>query len=314
MEPFSDSARQAIPDAALDANRLALAPIAFQAIRLLWKKGVLGALEKSSFRGGSTIEELEQETGLGRYALTVLLEAGLAENVVRRGAGKFRLTKVGYIILHDKTTQINFDFSQDVCYRAMFHLEEAIDEGKPAGLKVFGDWPTIYRALTSLPEPARGSWFAFDHHYSDSAFDAALAIVFSEPYRPRTLLDIGGNTGKFSIRCAGYDPEVAVTIVDLPEQLQVAAEQVRQAGCQGRVDFFPADLLDPAAALPTGRDAAWMSQFLCCFSEEQIVGILRRTREALSPDGTLFIMDTFWDHQHPEVGAYCLIMTSLYFT
>jgi hypothetical protein len=313
-ELFSENPHQGVADASWDANRLAMAPIAFQAVRLLWKKGVLEALEKTSLQGGSGIDALAEETGVSRYGLTVLLEAGLAENVVKKNGDKYRLNKIGYIILRDKTTQINFDFSHDVCYQAMFHLEEAIDRGKPSGLKVFGEWPTIYRALTSLPEPARSSWFAFDHYYSDSAFSEALEIVFSGENRPRTLLDIGGNTGKWSLRCAEYDREVQVTVVDLPEQVTVAAENVGGAGQSGRIDFFPVDLLDDASVLPENRDAAWMSQFLCCFSEAEIVSILTRVREALNPDGTVFIMDTFWDHQPLEVGAYCLIMTSLYFT
>ncbi|WP_419657258.1 O-methyltransferase, family II [Desulfosarcina variabilis str. Montpellier] len=313
-ELFSDNSHQDVAGAAWDANKLAMAPMAFQAIRLLWKKGVLSALEKTSYQGGSSIEALEKDTGVSRYGLTVLLEAGLAEKVVKKTNDKYRLSKIGFVILNDKATQINFDFAQDVCYQAMFHLEEAIDQGKPSGLKVFGQWPTIYRALTSLPEPVKTSWFAFDHHYSDSAFSRALEIVFSGETKPRTLLDIGGNTGKWSLRCAEHDKDVRITVVDLPEQVSVADQNVRDAGQSDRIDFFPVDLLDDASSLPENRDAAWMSQFLCCFSESQIVSILTRTRKALNPDGRVFILDTFWDHQRLEVSAYCLIMTSLYFT
>jgi len=145
-------------------------------------------------------------------------------------------------------------------------------------------------------------------------FSRALEIVFSGETKPRTLLDIGGNTGKWSLRCAEHDKDVRITVVDLPEQVSVADQNVRDAGQSDRIDFFPVDLLDDASSLPENRDAAWMSQFLCCFSESQIVSILTRTRKALNPDGRVFILDTFWDHQRLEVSAYCLIMTSLYFT
>ncbi len=314
MSAISDASEQKIADAALHANKLAMAPIAHQAIRLLWKKGILRALEKTSYDGGSTIEELENITGVSQYGLTVLLEAGLAEEVVKKSKERYRLGKIGYIILHDETTQINFNFVQDVCYQAMFHLEEAIDNGEPSGLKVFGQWQTVYKALTSLPEPAQSSWFAFDHHYSDSVFSKALEIVFSQPRPPQTLLDLGGNTGKWALNCVAYDKDVQVTVVDLPEQIRVCAENVEAAGQAERITCFPTDLLTDNETLPAHIDAAWMSQFLCCFSEKEIVHILKRTREALNPDGRLFILDTFWDHHYPKVGGYCLIMTSLYFT
>jgi len=57
-----------------------------------------------------------------------------------------------------------------------------------------------------------------------------------------------------------------------------------------------------------------MSQFLDCFSENEIVSILERCAEAISDDGHIFIMETFWDKQKFEVGAFSLQMTSLYFT
>ena len=36
---------------------------------------------------------------------------------------------------------------------------------------------------------------------------------------------------------------------------------------------------------PKGYDAIWMSQFLDCFSEEEIVSILKRCYDALDDDG-----------------------------
>ena len=51
-------------------------------------------------------------------------------------------------------------------------------EGRPAGLKWLGDWPTIYEGLSTLPKQVQDSWFGFDHFYSDSSFPAALEIVF----------------------------------------------------------------------------------------------------------------------------------------
>ena len=60
----------------------------------------------------------------------------------------------------------------------LFYLDEALREGKPAGLKVFGEWPTIYEALSSLPEQVKKSWFGFDHFNSDNSFKEALELVF----------------------------------------------------------------------------------------------------------------------------------------
>src|SRR5690606_11287129 len=127
-----------------------------------------------------------------------------------------------FFILRDDLTRVNINFIKDVCYLGLDCLKESIVSGKPEGLKVFGEWPTIYEGLSQLPQQARKSWLEFDHYYSDRVFDLALPIVFAT--KPKMLFDIGGNTGKWTLKCLDYDPEVHVTIVDLPGQIAMAKE------------------------------------------------------------------------------------------
>ena len=50
------------------------------------------------------------------------------------------------------------------------------------------------------------------------------------------------------------------------------------AGLSGseRIHGHGANLLDRDVPFPTGFDAVWMSQFLDCFSEEEVISILTR--------------------------------------
>lgn len=208
-------------------------------------------------------------------------------------------------------TRINMDVVHDICYRGLYHLEEAIRTGQPAGLKSLGNWDTFYQGLSSLPPAARESWLAFDHYYSDQAFPGALPLVFAD--RPKRLLDVGGNTGRWAMQCVGYDPGVRVTIADLPQQLELARAAVQGGKGADRVTFHPVDLLDESRELPEGYEVIWMSQFLDCFSEAEIVSILRRAARALGDNGTLHILELFWDRQPNETAAFCLQQTSLYF-
>ena len=57
-----------------------------------------------------------------------------------------------------------------------------------------------------------------------------------------------------------------------------------------------------------------MSQFLDCFSEDEIVMILRKAAAVMTAGTRLFIMETYWDRQRFENAAFCLQQTSLYFT
>ena len=57
-----------------------------------------------------------------------------------------------------------------------------------------------------------------------------------------------------------------------------------------------------------------MSQFLDCFSQEEILGLLKRSYDALDKNGVLYILETYWDKQEFEASTYSLHATSLYFT
>ena len=94
----------------------------------------------------------------------------------------------------------------------------------------------------------------------------------------------------------------------------MAKENIKKEGLTSRVSFYEMNVLEKNAELPKGFDIIWMSQFLDCFSEEQIGSILTCCYDALDNDGHVFILEPFWDKQKFEVSAFCLQMTSLYFT
>ena len=89
---------------------------------------------------------------------------------------------------------------------------------------------------------------------------------------------------------------------------------MNKLGFGDRVSVHPANMLDAEHDLPVGYDAVWMSQFLDCFSESEIVAILGKVRAVMTDETTVFIMEPFWDRQTREVSAFSLQMTSLYFT
>ncbi len=292
------------------AQWIAFAPFVFQAAVVLRDRGILAALEAA--RDGLTLPEAAAAASLPLYGTRVLLEAGLGVGVVREVEGRYQLTKVGTFVLRDPMTRANMDFTRDVNYLGLNELDAAVATGKPAGLKVFGAWDTVYEGLAALPDQVRKSWFGFDHFYSDGAFPTVLPLVFKR--QPRRLLDIGGNTGKWATACLRHDPDVEVTLMDLPGQLRNAEQSLQGAGLLARVHFHEANLLDPATVVPPGFDAIWMSQFLDCFSEAEIVSILRRCAAALPAHGRIYILEAFWDRQRFAAASFCLQMTSLYFT
>jgi hypothetical protein len=302
--------RQSAFEARFEAQKIAFGPVVFQCVRYAWKRGMLQTIADAGDRGLS-IDELAAEGRWSAYVLKVVLETCMSAGVVYLSEGRYVLDKAGFVVLTDPITQVNIDFNHDVCYQAMFDLERTLDAERPLGLKVFGDWPTLYQGLSQFPEPALSSWLAFDHLYSDTSFPSIMPDVFATA--PRRLMDIGANTGKFTLAALAADAKVAMHLVDLPGQLALADAALVAAGVRERATLHPVDLLDDAAALPADMDLIWMSQFLSCFSEDAIASIFRRVAAALAPRGQVLVMDTFWDRQRYDIASYCLINTSPYF-
>ena len=293
------------------AQWIAFGPVIFQAARVLRNTGILKLIEDSG-AVGITNEEIAEKLNLTVYGVRVLLESGLGLGLVLVNDKKYTLGKTGHYILHDELTKVNMDFVHDVNYKGLFHLDESIVTGKPVGLKEFGDWDTIYEGLSQLPPHVQKSWFDFDHYFSDDAFPKVLPLVYNES--AKNILDIGGNTGKWAIASTKFSDDIKITIMDLPGQLKVARTRIEELGLNGRVSFLPVNILDETVKIPSGFDTIWMSQFLDCFSEAEIVSILSRCYDALDDDGQVIIMEPFWDRQKYEVGAFCLQQISVYFT
>ncbi len=298
------------PDAQRMAHLIAFAPVVFQITRLMHKFGIFSLLRDND--QGLSLDEVVQKTGLSRYAVQILLESSLTTGTILLHNGRFLLSKIGWFCLTDPMIEVNMNFNHDVNYLGLFSLEEALKNDKPEGLKVFGNWETIYEGLSSLPAEVQSSWFGFDHFYSDNSFKQALEIVFQ--HSPKTLLDVGGNTGRWALQCVEFNSDVHVTIMDLPQQIATMREQVSKTKFANRISGYAANVLHPEAQFPTPFEAIWMSQFLDCFSEEQILKIVSNAAKSMTKNCRLFIMETFWDRQKYETSAFDLTQTSVYFT
>lgn len=302
-------------EAQLRAQFIAWGPAIFQATRIMLKYGILDMLRENN--NGLTATEIGDRTKLSPYAVKCLLEASLCIGtvLVDTETERYTLSKTGWFLVIDSATKADINFNHDVNYEGWFQLEESLLTGKPEGLRHFGNWATIYEGLSSLPDQVQKSWFGFDHFYSDHSFDKALEIVF-DTYHPRTLFDIGGNTGRWALRCVSYNADVQVTVIDLPQQIEMMRRNIQGRPGAERISGYGINLLDGTQHFPQQpkADAIWMSQFLDCFSMEEIIGILQRAREAMTADTRLYIMETLWDRQKYEPAALALTMTSLYFT
>jgi len=79
--------------------------------------------------------------------------------------------------------------------------------------------------------------------------------------------------------------------------------------CLGALDVLRED-----RSYYPGADVIWMSQFLDCFSEQEILKIPGNAVAVMDRDTVLYIIELFRDRQKYEAARFSLDATSLYFT
>ena len=137
-------------DAQRAAHEIAFAPVVFQVSRLMLEYGIFAMLEEAGRKdpAGMTVDEVATTSGISVYGVKVLLESSLTAGTVFYDNGRFTISKIGWFLLNDDMVRADINFNHDVNYKGLFHLDEAIRTGKPAGLKEIGDWPTLYEGLS----------------------------------------------------------------------------------------------------------------------------------------------------------------------
>ena len=111
------------------------------------------------------------------------------------------------------------------------------------------------------------------------------------PSGPRTLLDIGGGHGWYSVQLCRRHPSLVATVLDLPGSARIGREIVARSGVADRVSHREGSAL--TADLGGPYDLVMCFNLVHHLTSEQILGLFARIRAALTPGGSLVVMDAF---------------------
>ena len=296
--------KQSRINALSEAQKLVFAPLTFQAVATMLDIGLLKLLDNKLL----TLKEIINKLDSDEYTVKTLLQIAKASEIAECISDKYTLSKKGEAFLYDDMTIANFNFVKDICYLGASELTKSFKNKSPEGLKKFiNNSQTIYPLVPNLEEPMKSSWYNFDNLYSDNCFDKVFEIISS---KYKNIFDIGGNTGKFEKICL-KNKGVNITMLDLPENISERINDSQLTGCK----FYPLNVLDENVIYPEMKNCAiLMSQFLDCFSKEQIIKILTDLKNNIDTKSSIFILEPFTDKQQFEAGEYSLVHISLYFT
>ena len=203
----------------------------------------------------------------------------------------------------------------------------------PAAHAYFGDYyrlqigRQIYRDMMNLDAGLAGDRAALAHEeMSGWLSDPEEARTFSDAQHAgsmgpalmlakrldlsgvRSLLDVAGGTGAYSIAFRRANPGLSTAILDFPSVIEVARGYVERAGLADSIALIPGDARQ--ADWPGGHDVVFMSYLLSAVRGDDIAPLLQRARGALRPGGKLIVHDFMLDETRSGPSSAALFFLS----
>jgi hypothetical protein len=253
--------------------------------------------------GPKTIAELASGCGAHPPTLERLLRAlGTVEMFAPTGDGRFRNTPLTEVLRSDhpqsQRTAALF-LPAPFLWRPLGELYESVRTGEPAFERIFGQ--PFFDYLADHPADAAVFNATMTQGIAYTASELLASYDFS---RFERLVDVGGGQGALLRAILDATPKLHGILFDLPEVVTGASE-ILTAEIAARCQVVGGSFFD---SIPRGADAYLVKGIVHDWPDVEAAKILRNTRSAMRPNGTLLLMERVADSAAHPSGLMELLM------
>ncbi|MCU0768580.1 MAG: acetylserotonin O-methyltransferase [Burkholderiaceae bacterium] len=234
--------------------------------------------------GARSAEEVAAGRQLDPRSTGLLLRACVGLGFLVERGQRFENAPVAsaFLVSHSPAFMGNVIRYSDQLYGAWGQLEDAVRSGRPA-----------VPAQTYLgDDPGRTRAFVQAMHERALGIARALVPMLDLSGR-RTMLDVGGGPGTYSVLLTERFAGLRAEVLELPGVAAVARELVAAAGAQDRVTLRDGDY--HSSDFGSGRDVVLMSGMFHRETAQTCRDLVRRAVACLNPGGLLVVSDVFTD-------------------
>jgi ubiquinone/menaquinone biosynthesis C-methylase UbiE len=244
-------------------------------------------------QGPFSEKDLKQHLQLESRPFVVLFTALQAMNMVQRDSeGRFQATEMALEHLDSKKTFYVGDYlGLAADSPEVLDLVERLKTNQPADIDHQGA-AFIYRAgVKSAMEQT-----ALARHFTLSLAGRArnVAPALAEKLDLKNvfhLVDVAGGTGIYALALLEKNPHLEVTLVDLPEVLNIAREMAAASPHRDRLHLVEGDMFEWKP--DTKVDAFLFSNIFHDWDVAECQNLMRRYSGLLEPAGRLIVHDVF---------------------
>jgi hypothetical protein len=258
MEPLTD---------VREISRIAYGFIASKALFAALNLDVFGVLS----RDGKTCADTASAAGIAESRMATLLAALINAGLVQQDGETFKNAPASERYLARGARAYFGDYYRfqidRQMYTALTHLEPVLrgDAGEGLDFQAKSD---------SMSDPAEAEAFSRAQH-AGSLGPAPVLDKKIDLSGRRSLLDVAGGSGAFSIALCRRYPELHATILDLPNVVEVANRFIAEAELEDRIATVGGNAIQ--SEWPPAQDVILMSYLLSAVGEGRSEGRATKT-------------------------------------
>lgn len=251
----------------------------------------LGLLDYLAEHGPSSKPQLAKALTLEDRAIDILLLGVTSLGITYFDGEVYRLGST----MQDVVTGADWKrfkdvvaFEQYVVYQGQFDFTESLRQNTNVGLRrVPGTGRDLYHRFTENPSIERvfyeymASWSELANGHLVESLDLSNAV---------RLLDVGGGDGVNSIALAEANPNLEISVFEIPASAPITQAHLEKAGVADRVSVIAGDFFqDP---FPADFDVIMFAHQLVIWTLEENTALLRKAYDALAPGGRIVIFNS----------------------
>jgi L-tyrosine C(3)-methyltransferase len=275
----------------LDMNGLSFLLFGHAAFQYLNAACELNLIDLLLERGAMNAEEIRESLQLAQRAGDILLLGCTALGLLRKENGRYLLADLIRRLAAEGTWSKIKDtvaFEQHIVYEAQADFVESLRQNTNIGLRrIPGDSPDLYHRLSQNPR-LESVFYRYMRSWSELANKhLADALDLNGAMR---VLDCGGGDAVNAILLAQRNPELQVTVLEIPASADLSKQKIAEAGMFDQVSVHPCDMFTDA--FPPDNDCVLFAHQLVIWTPQENTALLRKAFDALKPGGRVVIFNS----------------------
>ncbi len=227
---------------------------------------------------GLSADDVASNLNSDKEATEVFLDAIASLGLLEKERNQYFNTEKGKVVFISGKVRCLGDMIllQDVMWNAWSKLEESIISGRPARK------PDMFQGEK---EETRNFILAMNNTAIGIAPKVSKVIDLSNC---KSLIDIGGGSGAYSVFFCKENSNLEAVILDLPGTLKITKELISNLDISHRIQLMEGDFNKQIE----GRyDVAFLSNIIHCEGERENIALIKRVYSALNSGGKIIIQD-----------------------